>query len=447
MSLSNDQRVELEIEKTVAGGAGLARKQGQVFLVEGALPGSTILARKTKFLRPGPWAELAEVLVPSPHACDPPCPHFGLCGGCAWQHALYASQLAFKREIVAEQLSRLGGLSVEPGPTVPSPSPLGYRNKMEFAFGPGPTLGLKARRGPDRVVEVDSCPLLPSPAMDILEAVRDVAQQSGLGAYDHRTGRGVWRHAVLRHSVAENRWLVQLIVSGNVRPDSLLPLGREVLQRFKGVVSGVILGLRKARSDYALAERRAWALGRDHLVETLGGLAFQVSAESFFQTNTGGAERLIETLLHAAQPAPNMTAWDLYCGVGSLSLPLARAGVSVDGFEQNLRAVKDATANATRNGLELARFHARDILDVLKAPPDRPDLIVLDPPRAGLHPEAPPLLAAAGARKVVYVSCDPATLARDLDRLSPAYAVESVTPVDMFPQTPHVECVAALVRR
>lgn len=447
MNASNDQVFELEIEKTVAGGAGLARKQSQVFLVEGALPGSRILARKAKFSKSGPWAELAEVLAPSPHACEPPCPHFSRCGGCAWQHALYPSQLAFKRAIVAEQLARLGGLSVEPEDVVASPAPLGYRNKMEFAFGPGPTLGLKARRDPARMVEVESCLLMPSPAMDILRVVRDLVGQSGLDAYDARTGRGVWRHAVLRHSLASDRWLVQLIISGEHRPDSLLPLGRELLGRFKGVVAGVTLGLRKARSDYALAERRAWSVGSDHLVEKLGGLDFQVSAESFFQTNTAGAEHLVETMLRAAKASPETTAWDLYCGVGSLSLPLAKAGVSVDGFELSARAVKDATANAARNGLDRARFHVRDILETLKTPPNRPDLIVLDPPRAGLHPEAAPLLAAVEARRIVYVSCDPATLARDLGRLTATYAVESVTPVDMFPQTPHVECVAALVRR
>ncbi len=441
-----DNDITLRIEQPASGGAGLARVDGRVVFVDGGLPGALVRARVTRETPSCLYAVAQETLEASPGAAEPFCPHFGECGGCTWQDAAYPAQLDWKTAIVAEQLRRLGGLDVPVEPCLASPLERGYRNKMEFAFGPGgrTLLGLRHRRDPSRIVEVEHCALMPEPAMAILAAARELAAKTSLPCYLPRTGSGVWRHLVLRRSELTGRWLVQLIVGPSTPAGRLKAMGEELLKRFD-VLDGVVLGVRKERSDFAQAERRAWVLGKDNLEEDLNGLRFTVSADAFFQTNTRAAALLCDAAVQAAELTGTERVWDLYCGVGSITLHLARQAGRVVGYESVEAAVRDARTNARANAVENCEFVAGDLKSAMGG--HRPDVIVLDPPRTGLHPDTPDALLRLAPARMVYVSCNPATLARDLKRLDAAYTVDRVAPVDMFPHTAHVEAVARLTRR
>ena len=442
--------IELTIERPAFGGAGLARLDGQIVFVEGGLPGSRVVARVVKEDKSCLRAVVERVLAQSPHAVEPFCPHFGVCGGCAWQDASYPAQLDFKREIVREQLRRLGGLEPEVGETLPSPDERFYRNKMEFAFGPGhpsgTLLGLRERLRPGRVLEIETCFLMPEPAMDILREVRRLVNATQLPPFFARTGTGAWRHLVLRRSEATNGWLAQLIVGPKTPFKRLAPMGEALMREFPQL-AGVSLGIRRDRSDFAIAEHRVWTLGEDFLEEELDGLKLRVSVEAFFQTNTRAAAVLYAEAVRAARFTGSETVWDLYCGAGGLSLFLARAAGNVTGFELAQEAVDDATANASLNGLGNCSFVAGDLKDMVARRKSRPEVIVLDPPRTGLHPDTADILRRVAPGRMVYLSCNPSTLARDLGRLSADYDVLKVTPVDLFPHTPHVECVAELAHK
>jgi len=442
--------VELTIEQPAFGGAGLARLEGAVWFVEGGLPGSKVMARAIKRDRNCVRAVAEQVIEPSPQAAEPFCPHFGVCGGCTWQDAAYEAQLEWKRAIVAEQLARLGGLDVPVEPAVASPLARFYRNKMEFSFGQGQdyslVLGLRERHRPGRVLDVRSCMLMPEPAMAILDAVREVTAALSLPPYFARTGTGVWRHLVLRRSEATGRWLAQLIVGPTTPFKRLKSLGEKLRVRFDEL-DGVVLDVRKDKGDFAIGEKRVWADGAEHLTEELDGLRFRVSADAFFQTNTQAAALLYAQAVDAARLSGTQSVWDLYSGAGGLSLFLARQAGRVAGYEASEPAVEDARHNAQANGLDNCTFTAGDVKSVVSRAKSAPDVAVMDPPRAGLHPDTADALIRLAPPRMVYVSCNPSTLARDLGRLSAAYAVERVTPVDLFPHTPHIECVAALARK
>lgn len=441
------EHMELDIERAAFGGAGLARSEGMIVFVEGGLPGSRVLARVTRRDKSCLRAVAESVIAPSPHAAEPFCPHFGVCGGCTWQDATYEAQLAWKRDIVREQLERLGGVDAPVQDCIASPLERFYRNKMEFAFGQsrdlGLRLGLRERLHPGRVLDVERCFLMPEPAMAMVAAVRETARATQLPPYYAKTGTGVWRHLVLRRSESSGRWLAQLIVGPSTPFKRLRNFCDDLLGRFEEL-AGVTLDLRRDRSDFAIGESRIWSAGEEHLTEELDGLTLRVSVEAFFQTNTRAAALLYAKAAQAARLDGSQSVWDLYSGAGGLSLSLARQAARVTGFEISEQAVEDARANAAANGLENCTFVAGDLKDAAARAKSAPDVVVLDPPRAGLHPDTAALLARLGAPRVVYVSCNPSTLARDLGRLSERYRTEGVTPVDLFPHTPHIECVAEL---
>lgn len=444
------QQLELTIEQPAYGGAGLARHEGRIVFVEGGLPGSRVLARIVKEEKSCLRAVAEQVLEPSPQAAEPFCPHFGLCGGCTWQDAAYPAQLVWKRDIVSEQLKRLGGIETVVDETMASPLERLYRNKMEFAFGPGQghglRLGLRERLNPGRVLEVETCHLMPPLAMDILRTVRRLTLATQLPPYFSRTGTGAWRHLVLRRSEMSGNWLAQLIV-GPKTPFKRLSSLVETLMDEHEQLSGVVVGIRRDRADFAIAETRGKLVGEDFLEEELDGLTLRISADAFFQTNTQAAALLYAKAVEAANLTGEETVWDLYCGAGGLTAFMARAAKKVIGFEISEPAVEDARTNAAQNDLYNCAFVAGDLKDAVARQKSKPDVVVIDPPRAGLHPDTIEILHKIAAPRLVYVSCNPSTLARDLGRLSDLYAASRVTPVDLFPHTSHIECVATLTRK
>lgn len=449
------QSLSVTIDDLAFGGEGVGRADGYVVFVRGGIPGDRLRVRldqaRSRFGR----GTIEAVETPSPHRVEAPCPYFGRCGGCRLQHVDYRAQLAFKSKQVVDALERLGGLGpVEVRPIVAAAETYGYRNKMEFtiaraAGGPGVTVGLHEAERYDSVLDVERC-LLQSDRMNaLLDETRRFFAESGLPAWDQDSGEGLLRYLMLREGHRTGETMVNVVAS-HPAVSELAPLAGRLAARAPRPTS-VVLNVNPKKASVAVGVEEHLLGGRDHIREALGGLEFQVSANSFFQTNTAQAERLFALVLDGADLAEGDTAMDLYAGTGAISLQLAKRCRWVYGIEVTQAAVDDAARNAAANGIANCTFLAgevRFVLPELIAQGLRAQVVVADPPRAGFHPKALRALMQLAPARIVYVSCNPATLARDLGELvRGGYRLEWVQPVDMFPHTPHIEAVVRLERR
>ena len=447
--------ITLAIDDLAFGGEGVGRVDGYVIFVRGGLPGDRLNVRIVEARARYGRGVIEAVDTPSPDRIEAPCPYFGRCGGCRLQHLVYSAQLAFKEKQVRDCLERLGGLPpFELRPILPAPDVYGYRNKMEFTVVPsaaGPAVGLHAADRYDVVLDIDRC-LLQSDVMNTLLAeTRAEARARGLSAYEATAdggGRGLLRFVTLREGRRTGQAMVNLVAAA---PDveALTPLAEHLITRVPSTTS-VVLNVNAKKASVAVGTEEHLLRGRDTITESLHGVTFEISANSFFQTNTAQAERLFAVVDEACALSGAETVIDLYSGTGAISLLVARKSRHVYGIELTAAAVADAMRNARANGIDNCTFLAGEVRHVL---PDllrqgvRADVVVADPPRAGFHPKALSALAALAPARLVYVSCNPATLARDVgDLVRQGYVLEWVQPVDMFPQTPHIEAVARLRR-
>jgi 23S rRNA (uracil1939-C5)-methyltransferase len=444
------ETIEIVVDDLAFGGEGVGRLDGYVMFVRGGLPGDRLRVTVTEARGRYGRGVIDAILSPSPDRVDPPCPYFGRCGGCRLQHLAYPAQLAFKEKQVRDCLTRLGGLApFELRPIVAAPEPYGYRNKMEFTVAePGPAVGLHAAERYDVVLDIERC-LLQSDTMNaLLDEVRSQARARGLSVWDQRSERGLLRFVTLRHGRRTGEAMVNLVVSA---PDveALMPVADGLKARVPATAS-VLLNVNDRKASVAVGTEEHLLLGRDHITESLSGVTFQISASSFFQTNTVQAERLFEIVAEACALDGTETVMDLYSGTGAISLLLARRARHVYGVELSTAAIADATRTARVNDIDNCTFVAgevRHVLPALMRDGVRASVVVADPPRAGFHPKALAALAGLAPSRIVYVSCNPATLARDVGDLArQGYRLEWVQPVDMFPQTPHIEAVARLSR-
>jgi 23S rRNA (uracil1939-C5)-methyltransferase len=448
-------RLSVVIDDLAFGGEGVGRVDGYVVFVPGAIPGDQVQLRLVEARARFGRGVVEAVERPSPDRVEAPCPYVGRCGGCRLQHVRYEAQLAFKTRQVRDCLARIGGLAdVELRPILPAPAVFGYRNKMEFTVAPGAapgapvTVGLHQAERYDAVLDVERC-LLQSERMNaLLDEARRFFAARGLPAYDQDSGEGLLRFLVLREGLHTGE-LMANVVTASPAVSEVAPLAEALRARVPGT-SSVVMNVNPRKASVAAGVEEHLLGGRDHIRETLGGLSFQVSAGSFFQTNTAQAERLFALVLEAAALVETDTAIDLYSGTGAISLLLARRCRWVYGIEVAPAAVADASRNAAANGVVNCSFvegEVRHVLPALIARGVRADVVVADPPRAGFHPKALRALAGLAPGRLVYVSCNPATLARDLAELvRGGYRLEWVQPVDMFPHTPHIEVVARLTR-
>ncbi|AGW13364.1 23S rRNA (uracil(1939)-C(5))-methyltransferase RlmD [Megalodesulfovibrio gigas] len=457
--------VELSIDSLELQGRGVARDaaSGMVVFVERGLPGQRVKALTGTVKGRFAEAEAVAVLEPSPHQTTPACPHFGPCGGCTWQDLAYPEQLRWKSRLVQDSLARLGGETGKAAadlvaPCIASPLEYGYRNKMEFAFMPGDSrtplhLGLR-KRGSHEVLDVTACKLMHPEAMAVLEQVRAWTAQSGLPAWDEATRTGCWRFCTLRQADAGTdlpmQMFVQLITARHPEADlAVAELTRVLKARFLSVAA-VVHHVRVSPVPLAQGEELRRHGGPLRLPMPLGDLVFHVSADGFFQTNTQGAVKLYETIREMACLTGTEKVLDLYCGSGGIALWLARHAAAVAGMDASAEAVRDAQKNATANKAVLGdvapSFKAVNLRRGVEGAPFVPDVVVVDPPRGGMEPAVVDWLLKALPARIVAVSCNPATLARDLAKLGQAYAVTAVQPVDMFPHTPHVEVAVRLER-
>lgn len=453
--LAVGREVELSVDKLALGGAGLARFEGLAVFVERGLPGSRVLARITAAKKRHAEAEVVQVLTPSPHRAEPFCPHFGPCGGCSHQDLDYAQQLHWKHIQVQETLARLGNLGEEAAaakvlPILPSPETRHFRNKMEFAYGGGSgerlSLGLRPRGAAGGLLDIATCFLQSARSARIVNSARDFCRTTGFPAYDPARDSGLWRHLVIREAKTTDQTLVHCITAPwRQAIEAVQALADHLHAAFPGLTS-FVHSTRKSRLTVAQGEVERLSTGPGHILENLGPFTFRISADAFFQTNTPAAHLLYTAAIELGRFEPGWTIWDLYCGAGGLTLYAARACHKALGFEAEPRTVEDARANAAANGVHNCEFHAVDVLHALSQAPYPPDAVILDPPRSGLHPDGVKELLRLGPKRIVYVSCNPGALARDLAALAERYTPTAVRPVDLFPHTPHIECVAALDR-
>jgi 23S rRNA (uracil1939-C5)-methyltransferase len=427
----------LEIESLAYGGRGVARRNGFVVFVAGGLPGDRVRAEVTKAKRHFAEAETTELLQPSPDRVPDRCRHEGEpCPGAPWQGLDYERQLETKREQVDDALTRIGDLEgYELEGIEPAADRWRYRNKLEYSFGERdgqPLLGFHARGRWDRVVGVQDCLLASEASNEARNRIRDWARSAGLAAYDRRSRQGVLRNLVVREGRRTGELQSRLVTSPAEIPRPPVDLHT--------VIEGPSGG----------TEGPTGTLGRETLSEELAGLRLRISPFAFFQTNTEMAERLYAVARDYAGLDGNQRVFDLYCGIGTMGLAMARQAGEVWGLEIVAEAVEDAAANAEANGIANVRFvaaNARTGIRPLLEEAGRPDVVLVDPPRAGLSQKVVRRLIECEAQRIVYVSCNPTTLAPNAAQLAGAgYRLRRVRPVDMFPQTPHIECVALLER-
>jgi len=454
--------VDADITALAFGGKGIARVDGMAVFVAQAVPGDRARIEITRRKKSYAEGRVLELLAPSPDRVEPPCGHAGSCGGCAWQFLRYEKQIEYKRQHVVESIEHIAGLrGVVVHPAIPSPLTWGYRNKMEFtcsdrrwllpeemndpAADRSFALGLHVPGTFDKVLDTQACLLQPPPGNEILACVREYIRSSSLPVYGLRSHQGFWRFVVLRNSAAYGRWMVNLVTASE-DADALRPLGERLQQRFPEIDS-VVNNVTARKAGIAVGEFERLVGGRPVIRDRIGRFEFEVSANSFFQTNTRAAERLYDTVARFARLTGAETVLDLYSGTGTIPIFIAERCREVVGIEIVASAVADARTNSGLNGIRNCRFIQGDICDVLAGVELRPDVAIIDPPRIGMAEEAVAHVLRLAPRRLVYVSCNPATLARDLARLNADYEIAEVQPCDMFPHTFHVEAVARLERR
>src|SRR4051794_29048409 len=447
-----DELLELDVESLAYGGNGVARTNGFVVFVRRGLPGDRVRARVTKVKRSHAEALAVDVLEPGPQRVEAPCAHYPACGGCRFQDLAYESQLAQKQGWVRDALQRLGGIAEPPlDEIIPcEPEVFHYRNKMEYSFAPAPAgtvIGFHKAGRWDEVLDIEKCWLTTDSGNAIREAVREWAREEGLEPYDQVENTGYLRHLVVREGRNTGQILVQLVTA----PGEKFERGYfvDVCRKIPGVAS-VHWSINDRPAEVTnLPTELLW--GEEGIEEELSGLRFRVRPNAFLQTNSWMADKLYALAREAAQLTGDETVWDLYCGIGTIGLSMARDALTVWGIEVSEESVACALENAEINGITNAAFFAGNVGEVVEELLDRsgaPGVVVVDPPRSGLAGKALKRLGAIAAPRIVYVSCNPTTLASDVKTLQAEYGYElrRVRPLDMFPHTPHVECVALLER-
>jgi len=462
MSVKKRKAYELEIIDLAYGGRGLAKPEGFPVFIDRCIPGDVVFAKITK--KKKSWAEgkLIQILKPSPLRIEGRCQYCNYCGGCKWQQLSYDRQLEYKKRHVTESMEHIGRLKdILVKDVIPTDHIFEYRNKMEFScsskrwllpselenedikkdFG----IGLHVPGTFDKVIDIQHCDIMPELGNQILDDVRNFIKESDLPAYHLRTHEGFWRFLMLRHSVAYDTWMVNIVTR-----DKLLGVVKDlaaVLTRKYPRIESVMNNITDAKSGISVGKEEICLYGQDHIKEKLGNYEFKISANSFFQTNTKSCEKLYSKVSEYAGLTGKEIVIDLYSGTGTIPIWLSDQAKMVYGIEIVKSAVLDAKQNARLNSIENCEFLEGDIKDVLPGLQQKPDVMIIDPPRVGMHKDVVGQVLLICPEKIVYVSCNPATLARDFEMLSLKYDIKEIQPVDMFPHTYHIESVALLLRK
>ena len=445
-TLQKNQTVRAVIEGYSSEGLGIARVNGQVVFVHRAIRGEDCDILIMKVLKHAAFGKVTAIHTPSAHRQEPDCPYYGRCGGCDFRHMDYAEELSAKRQRVQDALSRIGGSAVQVEEILGAADTACYRNKSQYPIAPNGTVGFYRARSHE-VIGVERC-LIQRPEADAAaQAVRQYIRQFRVPCYDEETGRGLLRHLYVRTNGAGES-LICLLGNGERAPHEpeLVALLRQAVPNAVGVVWGV----NRKKGNVILGDSYRTLWGEDTLRDTLWGLTFRLSVPSFYQVNRAQAEVLYRKAVEFAALTGEETVLDLYCGAGTITLCMARHCKQAIGAEIVPEAIDDAWQNAKANGVENVEFFCSDAKETaaeLAHRGLRPDVICVDPPRKGLAPEVVDAAAAMSPRRIVYVSCDPATLSRDVKRFAEhGYTAVRAAAVDLFPRTAHVESVVLLER-
>jgi len=453
----------LTVESIGAEGKAIARYENRVVFIPMVIPGDVVDVRITK-KRHSYWeGDMLRLVIPSPGRQTPVCEYFGVCGGCKWQMLPYPEQLKFKAKQVTDQLTRIGRLNLpEIPPIIGAASSEFYRNKMEYTFSSRrwllqedmptsgfpeslPGLGLHVWGLFDKVVDINKCWLQPDPANEIRNEVRRFTLEHGFTYFDLRNQSGLMRNLTIR-CTSTGEWMV-IVSFHEDQPENRKLLMDHLVEKFPSLTSLVYVINPKRNDTISDLEVFTW-YGRDHIFEEMEGLRFKISPKSFFQTNTHQVHKLYQVVMDFAGLTGSEVVFDLYTGTGTIAQFLAAKASQVIGIEYVPEAIEDAKVNVSLNGIKNVKFFTGDIKDTLTADfmeiHGKPDVIILDPPRAGVHEDVITAIRSAAPKRIIYVSCNPATQARDLALLASDYTIEAVQPVDMFPHTHHVENVVRM---
>ena len=433
-------------------GKAVGRVEGMAVFVDGLLPSERGIVRITKIAKNYAEAELLERLSDSPDRVLPPCPYFGACGGCQLQHSNYIGQLNYKNVRVQDCMHRIAKIPDDVILNFPLPARqhFGYRNKAALPIVQGEN-GIEIgyyRQKSHELIDIKKCALLPAEMNDAITLVRDWANEYGLSAYQEQTGKGLLRHLILRYSAA-GEMMVGLVINGDQ-----VPHAKELVRNLRinlPEVYAVLANKNKGRNSRILGSETQVIFGTERILEEIADLSFDISLNTFLQVNHDQTELLYQTVFKLARVLPGEVVADLYCGAGTMSLYAAKLGAKVYGIEIVPQAVADAKANAEKNGLENVEFYCADCAEGFAQIAEKAgkiDVVIVDPPRKGLDQKVIWDIAAYMPGRVIYVSCDPATLARDLALFwEKGYEPRFIQPVDMFPQTTHIETAVLLQKR
>lgn len=450
--LKKNDIIDLTVTSATAEGSGVGKTdEGIAVFVPLSAVGDVLRVRILKVKKTYVFGKIEEILAPAATRVTPDCPYFEKCGGCTWRHIRYDEECRIKEQKVRDAVERIGGLTPAFRPIIACGSVNRYRNKAQLPVGKSPAgdlqIGFYAFHS-HRIIDCDDCVLQPECFKTVMDVTREFIARTGAEIYDEATGKGRLRHLYIRLAEVTNELMVCYVVNANglKQEDLLLQMLRERLPNLKTV----IFNSNREKTNVILGAKNRVAYGSGFITDELCGLKFKISPFSFWQVNRAQAERLYTQAAAYAALTPDDVLLDLYCGTGTIGLTMARRCRQLIGVEIIPDAIRDAEQNATANGIENARFLCADAptaAEQLLAEGVRPDVVILDPPRKGCTEELVDTIQAMSPRRVVYVSCDPATLARDLKWFDErGYHTEEVTPCDMFPRTAHVESVAWLSR-
>ena len=462
MPIKKGRLYELKVTDIAFGGKGLARADGFAVFVDQAIPGDLVSLRITKKKKNYAEARVDVLVEPSPFRIKPPCPYSGFCGGCKWQFLKYDMQILYKQQHVLDSIEHIGLIKDVPvHPTIPSGTIFGYRNKMEFScsdrrwllpeemgedgIDKGFALGLHVPGTFNKVLDTRTCLLQPELGNLILDDVRTFMKNSDAPVYGLRSHTGFWRFLMLRHSAAYDQWMVNIITAEENR-EIVQPLADSLMKKHLKIVS-VVNNVTSRKAGVAVGEYEIPLAGALRLKDKIGRFEFEISANSFFQTNTAGAKLLYDIVKKYADLTGTETVVDLYSGTGTIAIYLSDCSNKIIGLEIIKSAVLDAENNCRLNNVSNCRFILGDIKDSLLQITDRPDVMIIDPPRVGMHKDVVKQVIEIAPQRIVYISCNPATMARDVNMMKENYRIVEVQPVDMFPHTYHIEVVAKLERR